>query len=142
MDYIPENHSHIACVKLLTEAEADVNLSADDSFTPLRNAARHYHDDCIDLLVQSGANVNQPATDGITPIIGAAIFLSHKCLQKLISAEADVNAVRFKGMIALMETVWDSQEWLDEMIKEHPDIPRDCKQKECVEIFLAKKIVS
>ena len=107
--YIPENHSHSTCVKLLIQARADVNMAEDKGFTLLINAARHNHDDCVDLLIEAGASVNQPAVDRITPIVGAAIRWTPNCFQILISAGADVNAIRYEGRITLLECVWDSQ---------------------------------
>ena len=58
MDYIPENHSHSICVKLLIQAGADVNGKTIDGRKPLLNAARNDQDECVDLLIQAGAIVN------------------------------------------------------------------------------------
>ena len=137
--YIPENHSRSTCVKLLIQARADVNITGNRGFTPLINAALNDHDDCIDLLIKAGACVNQAAIYCVTPVMGAAIRWTPNCLQKLISAGADVNAVRYIDgeRIALMECVWDSQKWHDEIERDgRSHIERKCKQKECVEIFI------
>ena len=76
--YITENHSHSTCVQLLIQAGADVNMAANQDFTPLKNTALNDHDDCIHLLIQAGAS--------IAPIIETALCGTPKCLQKLISA--------------------------------------------------------
>ena len=125
-------------MKLLIQAGADVNMAEDKGFTPLINAARNDHGDCVDLLIQAGANVNQAAVKSITPIIGAAVGWTPNCLQKLILAGADVNAIRYRGRIALLECVWDSQKWHDDRNKGdgRSYVERKCKQKECVEIFI------
>ena len=102
--YIPENHSHSTCVKLLIGAEANVNMADNQGFTPLINAARHDHDDCIDLLVQAGASVNQEGADSMIPIVEAAILGTPKCLHRLIAAGADVNTIIDGGNTAL--TKW------------------------------------
>ena len=135
--YIPEHHSHSTCVKLLIMAGADVNMAEDKGFTPLINAARNDHGDCVDLLIEVGACVNQAAFKSITPIMGAAIRWTPNCLQKLISAGADVNAIRYRGRIALLECVWDSQKWHDGIKGDGRSyVERKYKQKECVEIFI------
>ena len=137
--YIPENHSRSTCVKLFIQAGADVNMAGNRGLTPLINAAMNDHDDCIDLLIQAGATVNQAAAGKITPIISAALRWTPNCLQKLISAGADVNAVRYSDgeRIPLMECVWHSQKWYDEIERDgRSHIERKCKQKECMEIFI------
>ena len=61
------------------------------------------------------------------------------CIMLLSTVKMNVNAVRYKdgGRIALMECVWDSQKWHDEIKgdgRSHNE--RKCKQKECVEMLI------
>jgi ankyrin repeat protein len=55
-------------VKMLIEAMADVNLSADDGDTALIWAARKGEETIVKLLVEAKADVNMPDNDGNTPL--------------------------------------------------------------------------
>ena len=137
MDYIPENHSHSMCVKLLIQAGANVNMKAVDGSTPLLHAARNDHDDCVDLLIQAGAIVNDDAIGGKTATSQAAFYGSTKSLQKLLTAGADVNSSR-ELEPALVECVWNSPELWDRVCQNevHFHLPRNFKQTECVEMLI------
>ena len=50
--------NHIDCVKILTEAGADVNEMDDKNFTALSYAAQGGLSECMKILIESGADVN------------------------------------------------------------------------------------
>ena len=138
MDFIPDFHSQTECVKLLIQAGADVNVKTEDGSTALILAATFDLDTGLDLLIQTGADVNDANKDGSTPLTSAAFFGSTKCLQMLLTTEVDVNICGPEGRHALIESVWNSQtqwdEWEED--KERSHLPRNCKQKECVEMLI------
>ena len=49
--------STIECVKLLIDANADVNIKDDDGYTALYYASIKNHNETIDILVRAGANI-------------------------------------------------------------------------------------
>ena len=135
MDYVPENHSHSTCVKLLIESGADVNGKAVGGVTALINAASNDDHRCLDLLIQAGADVNQPDDNGKTPLTSADFFGSAESLQKLLSAGAEVNALHYKSMNALIASMHNAQICWDQD-EEHCHSLRNCKQKEIVKMLI------
>ena len=61
-----------ACVKLLKEAGARINVADADGQTPLHAAAEHGWDDTVKLLVADGAELQPKDKLGMTPIDHAA----------------------------------------------------------------------
>ncbi|CAI8009202.1 Ankyrin repeat and KH domain-containing protein mask, partial [Geodia barretti] len=51
-------NGHIDIVRLLVEANADLNLPHKDGFTPLYVACQGGHKLIVDILLKNGANVN------------------------------------------------------------------------------------
>ena len=60
------SRGHTETVRLLLEAGADVNLTANDGQTALMRAADYGHAEVVELLLKSGADVNAQNENGIT----------------------------------------------------------------------------
>merc|ERR1712100_596983 len=67
---------HLACVRHLLEAKANVNFTSSVSHQAAINiAARKGLVDCLQELVAAGASVNRPNyKDGTTPLCSAAMY--------------------------------------------------------------------
>ena len=82
-------------VRVLIEADADVNVKGIYGWTPLAAAQQNKNlsIEVISALIKAGANVNAKDKDGWTPLIRAIIYDSNPIIIKaFIEAGADVNA--------------------------------------------------
>ena len=87
-------YDHIALVKLLIEAGADVDKKTRTGSTALSVAAEHGHTSCVMALLRAGADIN---LEGRTPIYLAAEFGHEACVALLIGAGADFHKrLRFR----------------------------------------------
>lgn len=89
--YLAAYYDHIALVKLLIEAGADVDKKTTNGSTSLDVAAQNGHTSCVMALLRAGADVNLAFNDGRTPIYYAARFGHETCVALLIRAGADVR---------------------------------------------------
>ena len=131
----PRNCKQKRCLQMLMEAGANVNAQTDDGISALTEASANGHRECIDLLLEAGADVNEVTISGWTPLRSSAYYGSTKCLEKLLSAGADVNILGHDQCTALMDSVWVSQNKWDQLSEDN-NTPRNCKQKECVEMLI------
>ena len=81
-----------ACLKLLINAGADVNIPDPNGETPLIRAAWNGHEECVELLINSGADVNAIDCHRNSPIMCTAWRGYENCMDMLLRAGADVNA--------------------------------------------------
>lgn len=65
------SEGHTECVKLLVDAEADVNAKDKDSTTSLMAASARGHFDVISIILAAGADVNEQNLDGHTALMFA-----------------------------------------------------------------------
>ncbi|KAK3295306.1 ankyrin repeat-containing domain protein [Chaetomium fimeti] len=65
---------HIPIIRLLLNANADVNLRTLEGWTPLHYAAKSGSEAIINLLLRENANANATAVDGTTPLVLALSF--------------------------------------------------------------------
>ena len=77
------------CLKLLLDAGADVN----DSYNKVALAitAMNGYDQCMSLLIDAGADVNQRYSDGKSALILATEKCHIKCMKLFITNGAQVN---------------------------------------------------
>ena len=84
----------VACMKLLIEAGADLNLRDERGvgWAPLHVAATHDHPGLVACLLEAGANVNRLSRQGQSPLyIAIECRGSPDCVALLIRAGAAVN---------------------------------------------------
>jgi serine/threonine-protein phosphatase 6 regulatory ankyrin repeat subunit B len=118
-----------ACVKMLVEAGADINVKTKKDITPLHAAlaARTYNirdglygkgiypfsihslltvskpagTDMLDLLLKNNVNVNAKDDDGFTPLMLAAATSNTEAVNRLLAAKADIKAATKSGDTAI-----------------------------------------
>lgn len=105
-------HSHVAVVKEMIQAGADVNMTISrpverrpgktlSNITPLFAAALQGHTPCVMELIKAGADVNIARSDGITPLHMAAYSGHEGCVLSLIQAGADIHKAVDNGCTPL-----------------------------------------
>ena len=117
-------HSHVALVKELIKAGADVNLQATDvtgpiilNYTALHLAAVTSHTTIIMELIKGGADVNIACSDGVTPLHIATEAGHEAGVVALMYAGADINAVMRDGHTPLSVAVHKKHERIVELLK-------------------------
>jgi ankyrin repeat protein len=88
---------HVACLRLLIEANADLDVRDNEGNTALLFASNEDNLECAQVLIDNKADVNAAANNGTTPGHGAAHMGHSKCLDLLINAKADVSARTVDG---------------------------------------------
>lgn len=76
-------------MRLLLDAEAQVNAAEKNGFTPLCAAAAQGHFQCLELLLASDADVNHAADGGQTPLYLACKNGNTDCIKLLLEAGTD-----------------------------------------------------
>ncbi|XP_036879320.2 cortactin-binding protein 2 isoform X3 [Manis javanica] len=87
--YSAAKNGHTDCVRLLLNAEAQVNAADKHGFTPLCAAAAQGHFKCVELLIAYDANINHAAAEGQTPLYLACKNGSKECIKLLLEAGTD-----------------------------------------------------
>jgi ankyrin repeat protein len=75
----------------LIEAEADVDLEAQNGFTPLTAAAQRGHEGVVRKLISAGADIDLSDQNGFTPLTAAAKNRHTDVVKQLIVAKANIN---------------------------------------------------
>ena len=94
--------SKTPAIKIMLEAEADVNDADEYGSTPLMVAAQEGHMDVADLLIQHNALLDISKKIGRTAVHGAAFNNNGSVLNIRVDAQCDVNVVDNRGWIPLM----------------------------------------
>ncbi|KAM5255151.1 cortactin-binding protein 2 isoform 2-T2 [Ctenodactylus gundi] len=89
--YSAAKNGHTDCVRLLLNAEAQVDAADKNGFTPLCSAAAQGHLECVQLLIAYDANINHAAAGGQTPLYLACKNGNNECIKLLLEAGADRN---------------------------------------------------
>lgn len=110
----------LEAVKLLIEAESDVNTATKEGRSALAYAARGNYE-AVQVLISAGADVSAATKKGITPLMFAATG-KPEIIRALINAGADVNAVDINGATALMIAAVYSLEAVQTLIATGADV--------------------
>ncbi|XP_074124307.1 cortactin-binding protein 2 isoform X4 [Sminthopsis crassicaudata] len=89
--YSAAMNGHTDCVRLLLNAEAQVNTADKNGFTPLCSAAAQGHFKCAELLIAYHADINHAAERGQTPLYLACKNGNNECIKLLLEAGTDRN---------------------------------------------------
>ncbi len=96
------NGGHIACMRMLIDAGADVNRANGAQWTPLMYVTHAGSSlDAAKLLVEKGANVNARSHNQGTPLIYASFIGAEGIIDLLLANKADVNLENEMGFSAL-----------------------------------------
>jgi len=79
-------------IRVLLEAEADVNKAEENGTTALLNATRYGSHEVVKLLLEAKANVNAKTDTGLTPLLHAVKYGTEAMVDILYDFGADVNA--------------------------------------------------
>jgi hypothetical protein len=82
------SRGHTEVVRLLLEAGADVNVTANDGQTALMRAADYGHVEVLQLLLAAGADVNVKSVNGITALRFATLKGNNRIVEMLKAAGA------------------------------------------------------
>ena len=103
------DRSYGTCVRLLLEAGANPNISADLGFKvgdPLNVAARNASDPLVlKSLLDFGANVESSGLDGMTALIHASRRDNASFAMLLLEYGANINAISTAGQTPLITTI-------------------------------------
>ncbi|XP_068963196.1 cortactin-binding protein 2 isoform X5 [Petaurus breviceps papuanus] len=95
--YSAAKNGHTDCVRLLLNAEAQVNTADKNGFTPLCSAAAQGHFKCAELLIAYHADINHAAEGGQTPLYLACRNGNNECIKLLLEAGTDRNVKTSDG---------------------------------------------
>ncbi|XP_074124305.1 cortactin-binding protein 2 isoform X2 [Sminthopsis crassicaudata] len=95
--YSAAMNGHTDCVRLLLNAEAQVNTADKNGFTPLCSAAAQGHFKCAELLIAYHADINHAAERGQTPLYLACKNGNNECIKLLLEAGTDRNVKTSDG---------------------------------------------
>lgn len=130
---------HLDAVKLLVEAEADVdlqNFEDDDEYvdvmTPLMHAAHDDHSEVVAYLIAAGADLELADNGYLTAIMHATENGSINSVRLLIEANADVNYVNDSDDTVLDHAVNEHQYEIAQLLRaagavEFDNLPSDRK---------------
>jgi len=112
-----------AIVERFLQAGVDVNLRADNSYTPLMQAARDGREQAVEVLLAAGADVNAVSDENDTALILAAEKDRRKVIALLLAAKVNVNAKRNDGMTALLLAAQEGhQQTIQVLIKANAEV--------------------
>jgi len=95
---------HVAIVRLLLKAGANVNAKDREGSTALLSAATRGHVEIVRLLLKASADVNAKNEYGNTALYSAALFNHIEIVQLLLKAGADILAKNGHGSTVLEMT--------------------------------------
>lgn len=87
--YSAAKNGHTDCVRLLLNADAQVDAADRNGFTPLCAAAAQGHYKCVELLTAYDADINHTADGGQTPLYLACKNGNKECIKLLLEAGSD-----------------------------------------------------
>lgn len=118
-------YSRIESAEMLLKAGADPNITAENGFTPLHEAAENGWDSIVSLLVQNDDCIlDVKDVHGNTPLMRAAYYNYTDIVKILVNAGADLNIQNNSGQTALIISLWEGSESTAELL-----IKNDCNLK-------------
>lgn len=110
------NKGYIDIVKILIDADADINLSHLDPFSrPLHVAISKGSNRTLDMLINAGVDISYTDEFDRTPLHIAIIYGCDSIIRRLLKAGADINAIDKYGItpriLAAMEMGIDIAVW-------------------------------
>lgn len=114
---------YIETIKLLINADCDVNLAPNSGITPLHVAAEKWYPGITQLLVKAGGNVNARSSNGMSPLLTAICgkgnalnkMINQDVVKVLVESGADPNVTMPSGRSPLHMAVSKS----DDIIVQH-----------------------
>lgn len=104
-------YSRIESAKMLLKAGADPNITAENGFTPLHEAAENGWDSIVSLLVENDDCIlDVKDAHGNTPLMRAAYYDYTDIVKILVNAGADPNIQNNSGQTALIIGLWEGSE--------------------------------
>ncbi|XP_032955008.1 cortactin-binding protein 2 isoform X2 [Rhinolophus ferrumequinum] len=103
--YSAAKNGHTDCVRLLLNAEAQVDAADKNGFTPLCAAAAQGHFKCVELLTAYDADINHTADGGQTPLYLACKNGKKECIKLLLEAGSDRSVKTSDGWTPLHAAV-------------------------------------
>jgi hypothetical protein len=87
-----------SALRLLIQANANVNACTSEGYTAAFRAAQYGHADCLQALIHGSANIEYVTHEGGgSPLLVAAQNGHTDCISVLLEARADVNHANHKG---------------------------------------------
>ena len=105
--WIASKDGNVEDVKLLLEANAEVDMASIHGVTPLWVASQEGHNEVVKLLIASNANVDTAKTDGVTPLFMASENGHIEIVKLLLEAKANIHAGRkTDGATPIWQASW------------------------------------
>lgn len=121
-----QREDNLACVELLIDRGAAVNMQDDAGETVLMIAARHGDLPCMQLLIdKGGADVNLTRLDGYTALMIAAEGGFEDCVKLLLDRGVNVAARNRVGRTALFCCVHNGQAGCLKLLLDRGALPGD-----------------
>ncbi len=97
-----QNVEHLAIIKMLLNAQADVNQADLDGMTPLLWSVIYQHVTVVVLLIQTGAIIDQANLEGHTALIESTIRGNEMITQTLMFSGANIYQADLDGTTPLL----------------------------------------
>jgi ankyrin repeat protein len=99
------HHRTTACLKMLLDAKADLEVRDTTGMTPLNRASQSGALGSVRMLIDNKADVMTIDRTGCTPPHMAAYHGHSKCLRMLLDAKADVNVKEEGGITPVLHAI-------------------------------------
>ncbi|XP_068455397.1 ankyrin repeat and SOCS box protein 3 [Clinocottus analis] len=91
--YLAAQRGHLAVVRLLLSAHADINQLTNDSSCPLYAAVDGGHKEVVELLVSGGAEVDRSHTASCWTCLHQAVHKGHKDIVRILVGVCNLEAL-------------------------------------------------
>uniref|UniRef100_A0A1A8IRR6 Ankyrin repeat and SOCS box-containing 3 n=3 Tax=Nothobranchius kuhntae TaxID=321403 RepID=A0A1A8IRR6_NOTKU len=116
--YLAAQRGHLAVVRLLLKAHADINQLTNDLSCPLYAAVDNGHEDIVKLLVGKGAEVNRTHTSSCWTCLHQAVYKGHSDMVRVLAPFCNLEALDDHKITALFVAAqYGQSECLEILIK-------------------------